>query len=507
MMKPKTAVSFFRRASTAVFPVLCAAVMATSPAYAQYNAFEDPGTGATTGAVSGPDLKSTSATGITGGTISVGSSISVVAVFRNGGTAPVTVGAVNLYPSSTVSATVGLNQCSAEPIPPGAECAVTVQVTGMQTGAWRIEILMDHNGRTRLATASITGNVEANGDETAVVRSDLEAVPSEIDFGSITTGKPLVRSVTIRNVTSQEVSVKDIRIESPMQGGLSQINTCPETLRPGDACAVSLTWAPVLKGPLSAVLLTEHSGVGSVTQVSVKGDFRPDVTAAATIYPETMPDRGLLISDMAEVDFGSAIKGASAITVSLVNIGDTPLDINTIRLSGSDSGLSIARMGCVTGRNLMPSEACPLTINWLPSRAGAVIDAVQIEHTGARGILVLPVKGDAESAVSRESLAVRQSSDGGADVTRSVAVTPVLDGYVVTSHSPTRAVISGPVGSQVVRDGQTIVLSGVRWEVDITASGVTLRSNDDVILLVFDRSLRSMSGSGTTGTNTTGTTP
>lgn len=69
---------------------------------------------------------------------------------------------------------------------------------------------------------------------------------------------------------------------------------------------------------------------------------------------------------------------------------------------------------------------------------------------------------------------------------------PSLDGYTVTSHAPTKAVISGPVGSLVVRDGEDVVISGVRWTVTIVSTGVMLSNDGDEILLVFDKSLRAM---------------
>lgn len=160
-------------------------------------------------------------------------------------------------------------------------------------------------------------------------------------------------------------------------------------------------------------------------------------------------------------------------------------------MSGYDSGISISRSGCRPGIILKPVEACALTLNWSPTRSGTVVDDVQISHDGARGILVLPVRGSATGAISRDSMAVRQpaiTEDG--VVAETVMPTPVLDGYVVTSHSPSRAVINGPVGSLVVREGESVVVSGVKWAVTIVQSGVILSSDADEILLVFDRSLK-----------------
>ena len=83
----------------------------------------------------------------------------------------------------------------------------------------------------------------------------------------------------------------------------------------------------------------------------------------------------------------------------------------------------------------------------------------------------------------------------------------VLDGFVVTSHSPTRAIISGPGGSRIVFNREEVVLGGLLWSVNIRPSGVQFSTGDEKVLLLFDRSLSSVnrvSGqSGTTGGGTT----
>lgn len=484
--------------------VLVAGLMVTSvpAAHAQYNPFKDPSTGSDNkGNVSGPNLSATESQ-IDGGRLTVGVTSYIVTVFRNDGTAPVKVGNINLYPSSTVGADVSLNQCKDGMVPPGAECAITVAVSGLQEGAWRVELLVDHNGRTRLATASIAGQVDGTADD-RTTQTDLEPSTDELDFGESPGGVPSVKSVVFKNRTSQPIDILNIGIDTPPQSGFSIRTGCPKTIQPGSSCNVAVTWSPISAGPAQGIIIVEHSGKSGLTQVEVSGTFVPEVTNAAAIYPPAVPSKGLLISDREQFDFGSDIEGSVAMTASLVNTGSEPLTLTNVRLSGSNSGVSIARSGCRPGTVLQPIEACALTVNWVPSRSGSIVDDIQIHHTGARGILILPVRGTSENAVSRDSLAVRQNTvfDENGEVI-SVAPTPVLDGYVVTSHSSTRAVINGPVGSQIVRDGEDVVLSGVKWVVTIVRSGVILTTDSDEILLVFDRSLKPTTTTETSDTNT-----
>jgi len=238
---------------------------------------------------------------------------------------------------------------------------------------------------------------------------------------------------------------------------------------------------------------------------------------------------GLLVSSIEEVDFGNGIESISAITVSLVNVGDAPLTIQDIKLASSDNGgISISRSGCLPELVLEPIEACPLTLTWAPAREGSVLDDVQVLHDGARGILVLPVRGAASSVISKDTKPVRLASGGtisaslgagssteGIVFVRDETIDPasVLDGFIVTSHSPTRAIISGPGGSRIVFDGEEVVLGGILWNVNIRPSGVEFRTGDEKVLLLFDRSLSSVNrvntqsgGGSSSGSSSSGST-
>ena len=470
------------------FGIMCMAMaffmfVLSTPAQAQFRAFSGGGGSANSGASAGPNLVAVEPK-ISAGSITVGSTAFVVVLFRNNGVSPVDVGTINLYPSSTVSAAVSLNQCSKEPLPAGADCAVTIAVSALQAGSYSIEMLIDHNGRTRLATASVEGTVEAAGEQQQSAQTELEVFPETLEFGDVTSGVEQVRSVTLRNRTSEKIRVRDITLEAPQKAGYTFDTNCSE-LSAGAACLVTIRWSPTQTGTSLASLVVLHTGISGITRLDISGTYSPETPADATIYPDAMPNAGLLISDRSQFDFGGSVESVSSITASLVNTGDKELLIQSIKLSGSESGLSIARSGCGMGTVIEPSGACPLTINWAPSKIGPVIDDVQIRHTGARGILVIPVRGDASATVSRDSLALRTSENG----EDNVELTPVLDGYIVTSLSPRNAVISGPVGTLIVKDQEDVVIGGVSWTVNIMPNGVELQNPRDSILLVFDRTL------------------
>lgn len=475
------------------------------------SAFDDPGPRPTAAGARGgtglADLVPVQSN-VDAGSISVGATAQVVVLFRNDSGRAIETGAINLYPSSTVSASIALNECSSEPLPPGAACAIGLSVQGLQTGRWRIEMLMRHTGPTRLATATLQGNVELSSDsDRNVFKSDIEAIPAQLDFEDLKTSQPAVQPVVLRNVTSNPIDISAIYVEAAEQAGFTFRTDC-ESLTPGQACIVTMIWSPVLKGQATGVLVVEHSGPTSVASVPLTGEFVPEQVNAARVFPEAVPGKGLLVSSQDTMNFGAGIDTSSSITVSLVNVGDAPIMLQNVRLAGGDNGLSVAQAGCVNGLVLDPVEACPLTLNWSPVREGAILDDVQVMHDGARGVLVLPVRGSASAVVSKDSKAVRLAGDAdgtlgedsivGQVVNRSRDVDPssVLDGFVVTSHSGTRAIITGPGGSRIVFNGEEVVIGGFVWRVVIRSSGVEFRNDQDKVLLLFDRSLSSGPASG-----------
>ena len=168
---------------------------------------------------------------------------------------------------------------------------------------------------------------------------------------------------------------------------------------------------------------------------------------------------------------------------------------------------------------------------------------MQVSHTGARGILVMPIRGAAIRAINKDAKAITLGGDYGADAiirkiqplsmdeiledededsaatggdakstsTKSkpkkaassevetvereapqIDVRGVLDGYVITSYSAKRAIVAGPGGSRVVFDGEQAVIGGILWEISLRPSAIEFRNGTQKVLLLFDKSLSSV---------------
>jgi len=515
-------------------------------AFAQ-SAFDDPKAPTAKGA-SG-DLAALSGS-VDAGEIALGSTSQVLMLFRNDSGQELSTGTISLYPSSNVSASVEQNQCVGEPLEPAEVCAIAFAVKGLQRGNFRIEVLMRHEGPSKLLVATIKGTIEATDDQAQELLSDVDAIPTELDFGSLNESRPLVRSVILRNITSRPVDISNVEIESNPQSGFSLKHNCSR-LESGQACLSTVTWAPEQRGPATGVLAVEHTGPTGLTSVTLDGSYEPSTADEAEIFPEAVPGKGLLVSSQSEVDFGGGIETSSAITVSLVNVGDAPVILEDIRLSNDENGVILSKSGCIAGTVLDPIEACPLTITWEPTREGDIIDDIKIVHNGARGILVLPVRGQATKAVNKDKKAIFFDAGGVESILRNIpsvsardlqiegeeaqlasadqesegeesseteqpeqAEPPpaapqidlrgALDGFTITSYASNRAIVSGPGGSRVIFDGEQTVIGGVLWEVAIKPSAVQFRNGEQKVLLLFDRSLSSVNPvSGQSGSSAT----
>ncbi len=436
-----------------------------------------------------------------GGTIALGSTGQALTLFRNEGGRPVNIKGIKLYPSSTVSASISLNECSGIPLPGGAECPIVVSIKGLQDGAWRVEMLIQHDGRSQLTKATLKGDVDAGDSTGQNVLSDVESIPDKVDFGSLSSSQPLIKSIILRNVTATPLTIKAVKIKSSSQSGYRLDHDCEE-LQPSQACLATITWAPQQAGQSDGVIIVEHTGSSKIASIPLMGKFTPDTATVATIFPNVVPGRGLLVSSQEAIDFASGIENEASISVSLVNVGDSDLKLNSLSLSGTDNGMSILGKGCKEGTILRPIEACPLTLRWVPVREGSILDDLQIEHDGARGILVVPVRGNATKGVSKESQAIVEHAG---IVQRIYKKTDALAGFIITSHSIKKAIISGPGGSRIIKHNIPVVIGGVEWNITLKRTGIEFKNGTDKVSLLFDRSLSSSGSSSTSSSRSSST--
>ncbi|MBU6474715.1 MAG: choice-of-anchor D domain-containing protein, partial [Alphaproteobacteria bacterium] len=391
----------------------------------------------------------------------------------------------------------------------GESCNILVTWKPTSRGLAQGVLVVQHSGKSGMVQTEVKGVYQPADNAAKDNTGRITAMPETLNFGTSPGGISAVRSVVLTNGSAEGIDIKSIVLDVPRQSGLSYKSDCPQTLRMGGACNIFVTWNPTTPGVAQGVLVVRHTGGSGMTQVNVQGELRPESGKAATIYPDVVPDRGLLVSDKEKIDFGGNVKEEAAITTTLVNAGSSALTLKAIDLSGVDDGLDLSDTGCAPGTVLQPGEACPLTISWLPKHSGQILDSIQIIHTGARGVLVIPITGSGDASVDTananngNALSVegsRESGGGGAgggassgggsssDAESALTMKQKFGNYTVSSHSSGSAVIDGPDGSYVVRDGQNLIIAGVDCSVTVVPAGVILSNDGGKVLLPFDSS-------------------
>ncbi|MBU6474882.1 MAG: choice-of-anchor D domain-containing protein, partial [Alphaproteobacteria bacterium] len=327
-------------------------VMAAPPAAAQYNAFKPPSaSGLAASLANAPDFKAVKEV-IKGGKVAVGSTSYVVVLFENQSATQVTVNRVSLYPSSNVSASVALNQCASAPLSRDAQCAITVAVKGMMPGAWRVDILLDHTGKSRLAMASVEGDVEAVAEKAENNAGEVGIFPDVLDFGQSPGGMAIVRSVTLKNRTTEAVQISRITMDVPAESGFSYKSQCPESLKPDESCNIIVTWQPTSIGLAQGVLMVEHTGKNGMVQAEVKGVFQPP---PATKQPKAGTDSvGITPSSL---DFGTSA-GGLGLKRSVVVSNNSASDIEIWDIDMDASNQSGFSYNSQCPETLRPGESC-----------------------------------------------------------------------------------------------------------------------------------------------------
>ncbi len=115
------------------------------------------------------------------GDVVLGSTTQAIVRFRNDSAQAVNFGDMNLYPSSNVTISIALNQCTEAPLPFGGECAIVLAVKALKAGPFQTQLLIQHSGRSKLITAAVTGSIAAAKDGEDETSGEVQPDPAALD--------------------------------------------------------------------------------------------------------------------------------------------------------------------------------------------------------------------------------------------------------------------------------------------------------------------------------------
>jgi Divergent InlB B-repeat domain/Cep192 domain 4/Abnormal spindle-like microcephaly-assoc'd, ASPM-SPD-2-Hydin/Legume lectin domain len=178
----------------------------------------------------------------------------------------------------------------------------------------------------------------ATANFTASATSAISVTPGSLAFGDVDLGTSKSLPLTVKNVSSTSLTITKISFNYGHTGSGSNYGyttQCGGALKPGKTCTITVTLKAQDLGPGTATLNIAYNQPGSPAVVNLSGNV---------INPKAKLSVGSL-------SFGTIKLGQNSIkTVTLSSIGDTPLNISSIAITGS------------TDFTLSPMNPCPASM-------------------------------------------------------------------------------------------------------------------------------------------------
>jgi uncharacterized repeat protein (TIGR01451 family) len=161
--------------------------------------------------------------------------------------------------------------CTAQPVPPGQACAITVTFSPTATG-------------TRSGTLTITSNAASSPDTVALSGTGVAPViavsPGSLSFGTVPIGTiSSPQSVTVTNSGTSGLSVTGATVTGPFTIA-SDGCTGGSAIAVGDTCQIAVQFAPANTGPASGTLTINSDGGTATVALSGSGSPSADLNVS-----------------------------------------------------------------------------------------------------------------------------------------------------------------------------------------------------------------------------------
>ena len=299
-----------------------------------------------------------SASSLSFGSTTVGSTVTRTLILTSSGNAPLTITAV---PVNGAAFSI-LNTALPATLQPNQQLTVTVEfqpaAAGTDTGS--LSVTSDDPGGAAI--------VSLGGSAAATTTPQLTVNPSAVNFGSVPLNTTATQTVTLTSGGSGSVTVSADSLSGAgfAASGLS----FPLTLAPGQTATLHLSFDPSTSGAAAGeLMLTSNSSSGSTTVVQLSG------TGAVPAMP-------LLTASVGSLAFGSVpVYTSTTLPVMLTSTGTAPVTISGVVLNGA----AFTDTGATLPITLNPSQSVRLQVTFLPVAAGSASGSLTVASNSAGG--------------------------------------------------------------------------------------------------------------------------
>jgi len=309
-------------------------------------------------AAAGPTL-ALSTTALPFGSVTDGSSKSLTLTLSSTGTSAVTVSSASITGTGFSLPTTGL----AATLSPGQTLTLSVKFAPATAGAVTGTLTINSNsttGSSSVVTLSGTGTVPA--DPTLALSANT------LPFGSVADGSSKSLTLTLSSTGTSAVTVSSASITGT---GFSLPTTgLPATLAPGQSLTLSVNFAPTTAGAVTGTLtINSNSTTGATAVVPVTG------TGAAVANP-------ILALSATSLSFGNVSDGSpEELSLTLNSTGSSAVTVSSDSIAGTGFSITAGTLPAM----LNPGSSLSLTIQFLPTSAGAVSGQLTINSNSTTG--------------------------------------------------------------------------------------------------------------------------
>ena len=185
----------------------------------------------------------------------------------------------------------------------------------------------------------------------------LSASPASLAFGNVTVGSTSnPQTVTLTNTGTASVTVSQAAVTG---NGFSFTGpTLPLTLTAGHTATFNVSFAPTAAGNVPGTLSLTSNATNSPTVATLSGT---GVAPVATVSP-------LALTLSSPLNITSQVQ-----SVTVTNTGTSALTINSISLSGTNSGQFAQTSNCpIGGGGLAAGLSCTISVTFKPTSAGTL---------------------------------------------------------------------------------------------------------------------------------------
>ena len=283
-------------------------------------------------------------------------------------------GTLNISAINAINAASGFSvshNCGAA-LAPGASCALSVVFTPNAAGAAAGSVSVASNAAGSPHAVSLSGT----GVTVSPVLAWVPAI-SAVAFGDVSRGaSPPTQSVTLSNQGPGAVTLQQLTLAGAQAAdfSLGSSSTCAvnAALAQGASCSIALAFHPGAVGARNATLQVMSSGTNP-PDLALSGNGTAMAQPGAAVVPTALSFN---------VPAGAS---ADAQTLSLQSTGNAVLHVTGLRIAAGGFTLAAAAAnGCAaTPFDLMPGQACALSIGWSSSAAGTEAGLVEIDTSAA----------------------------------------------------------------------------------------------------------------------------